>query len=55
MAEPIKYRTLFPRDLAKSVMFEGGWSSLLVLFAPLLRELFVFMFSLSHLLVISAI
>ncbi|KAI5684562.1 hypothetical protein M9H77_05790 [Catharanthus roseus] len=29
MAEPIKYRTLFPRDLAKSVMFEGGWSSLL--------------------------
>lgn len=29
ITEGIKYRTLFPRDLAKSVMSEGGWSNFL--------------------------
>lgn len=31
ITEGIKYRTLFPRDLAKLVMSEGGWSNFLCL------------------------
>nr|GMD13165.1 Guanine nucleotide-binding protein alpha-4 subunit like [Ipomoea batatas] len=32
--ESVNYKTLSPKDLAKSVMSEGGWSNLLVLSSP---------------------
>ena len=30
MKEAVNYQTLSPKDLAKSVVSEGGWSNLLV-------------------------
>lgn len=32
--ESVNYQTLSPRDLAKSVLSDGGWSGLLVCYLP---------------------
>lgn len=34
MKEAVNYQTLSPKDLAKSVVSEGGWSNLLVFSLP---------------------
>lgn len=42
-SEAVNYRTLSLKDLAKSVMAEGGWSDLLVLCVPKLYRFLAFL------------